>query len=158
MKKLFIDLEVCYKCRQCTAGCSYYYHPENKGYVRCLALASQEHVCRKCDDPPCVKGCPQEALEKRPDGMLNRYSMLCTSCKTCTIACPFGTIYPRIIDYKTTKCDYCLDRADDMTPPICTTTCPKNALKWIEVTEDESKDIYAVRGGQFFVQTVKWKK
>jgi Fe-S-cluster-containing dehydrogenase component len=158
MKKLFIDLEKCYKCKKCTAGCSYYYHPENKGYVRCLALAGQEHVCRRCDDPPCVKSCPQEALEKRPDTMLNRYSLLCTSCKTCTIACPFGVIYPEIVEYKTTMCDYCFDRADDSTPPECVATCPEKALQWIEVAEDAAKEIYAVRNGQFFVHTIKWKK
>ncbi|MBN1823276.1 MAG: 4Fe-4S binding protein [Endomicrobiales bacterium] len=159
MKKLFIDIEKCYQCKECTAECSYYYHPQKKqGYVRCLALAAQEHVCRRCDDPPCVKGCPQEALEKRPDGMLDRHSMRCTSCKTCTIACPFGVIYPEIVEYKTTMCDYCTDRADDTVPPVCTVTCPMGALKWIEVEENPAKDIYAVRDGKYYVRVIKWKK
>lgn len=158
MKKLFIDLEKCYTCKECKAGCSYYYHPGNEGYVRCLALAGQEHVCRRCDAPPCVKSCPQEALEKRADNMLNRYAFRCTSCKTCTVACPFGVIYPQIVEYKTTMCDYCMGRSDDHTPPECVATCPEKALDWIEVEENPEKDIYAVRGGQFFVHTVKWKR
>jgi Fe-S-cluster-containing dehydrogenase component len=158
MKKLFIDLEKCYRCHSCTAQCSYYYHPTKDGYVRCLALAAQEHVCRRCEEPPCVVSCPQNALEKRPDGMLNRYSLRCSSCKTCTVACPFGVIYPQLVEYKTTMCDYCFDRADDRTPPLCVTTCPEGALQWVDRDADPENDIHAVRSGQFLVHTVKWKK
>ena len=158
MKKLFIDLEKCYKCGKCEAKCSYYYHPENDGYVRLLALAAQEHVCRRCDNAPCVTSCPWEALEKREDGILDRYSMRCTSCKSCSVACPFGVIYPELVGYKTSQCDYCFDRSDEDTPPLCVTTCDQKAIEWREVEEDASKEIYAVRGGKYFVHTVKWKK
>jgi len=158
MKKLFLDLEKCYKCKECTAKCSYYYHPGNKGCLRCLALAVQEHVCRRCEEPPCVNACPQKALEKRPDGMLNRYSMRCTSCRNCTIACPFGVIHPLIVEYKTTMCDYSKGRTSDEKPPVCVGTCPHGAVQFIEVEENPEKDIYAVRGGKFFVHVVKWQK
>lgn len=159
MKKMLIDLEKCYKCRKCEAACDYYYHPDDEGYIRFFALAAQEHVCRRCDDPPCVKSCPQEALEQRPeDRRLERSSMRCTSCKTCTVACPFGVIYPQIVEYKTSMCDYCLDRATDEKPPVCTKGCPHGAIQYTEVAEDPANEIYAVRGGAFFVHTVKWQK
>lgn len=158
MKKLFIDIEICYKCNKCTAECSYYYHPENKGYVRCLALAAQEYVCRRCEQPPCVNACPMKALEKGIDGRLERYSMRCTSCKTCTIACPFGVIYPQLVEYKSSMCDYCAGRSNDNTAPVCVKTCPKNALQWVEMQENKDKDIYAVRNDKFLVHTIKWKK
>jgi Fe-S-cluster-containing dehydrogenase component len=159
MKKLLIDLEICYKCPKCTAGCDYYYHPNDEGYNRFLALAAQEHVCRRCDDPPCVKSCPQEALEQRPqDHRLERSSMRCTSCKTCTVACPFGVIYPQIVEYKTSMCDYCLDRAAEGSPPACASSCTRNAIQYVEVEEDPAKEIYAVRNGAFFVHTIKWQK
>ncbi|MFC1501306.1 4Fe-4S dicluster domain-containing protein [Elusimicrobiota bacterium] len=158
MKKLLIDLEKCYQCKQCSATCDYYFHPDNKGQIRCIALSVQEHVCRQCEDAPCIKSCTREALERRDDGMLNRYSMLCTSCKTCSAACPFGVIFPEIIDYKTSQCDLCFDRANDDNPPICVKTCEKNALQWVEVEENISKNIHSVRSGKFFVHTVKWQK
>jgi Fe-S-cluster-containing dehydrogenase component len=158
MKKLLIDLEKCYKCKKCSAECSYYYHPQNEGYIRCIALAVQEHVCRRCDEPPCVNACPQEALEKKPDGMLTRYAMRCTSCKTCTVACPFGVIAPEIVEYKNMMCDYCTVRSSDAIPPRCVTTCPEQALQWQEGEPDPAKEIYAVRNGQFLVRAVKWKK
>jgi Fe-S-cluster-containing dehydrogenase component len=158
MKRLLIDLEKCYRCRACTARCSYFYHPANEGYVRCIALAVQEHVCRRCEEPPCVNGCPQKALEKRPDGMLNRYALRCTSCKTCTIACPFGVLFPQLVDYKTSMCDLCAGRADDATAPLCVTSCPQQALQWVEGGADAANDIHEVRGGKFLVHAVKWKK
>jgi Fe-S-cluster-containing dehydrogenase component len=158
MKKLLIDLEKCYKCSKCTAKCSYYRGTRGPGILRCIALANQEHVCRRCDESPCVLACPRKALEKRPDGMLERYSMRCTSCKTCTIACPFGVIHPQIVEYKGAMCDLCEGRANDTTPPACVLSCDKGALQWTEVEEAPDKDIYAVRKGKFFVQTKKWKK
>jgi Fe-S-cluster-containing dehydrogenase component len=157
-KKLLIDLEKCYKCKRCEAKCSYYYHPGNKGFVRCLALATQEHVCRQCEESPCVKACPQKALEKRADGMLNRYSLRCTSCKTCTVACPFGVITPEVVDYTTSSCDLCVGRCDDEHPPKCALTCPHGAVQWVDVQEDAAKDIHAIRKGKYFVRTTKWKK
>ena len=157
MKKLFIDLEKCYKCKKCDAKCSYYYHPENEGQARRLALAAQEHVCRRCDNAPCIISCPWEALAKREDGLLE--GILCAVlCRLCTAACPFGVIYPEIVEYKTSQCDYCFGRSDDNTPPLCVSTCKEKALQWIEAQEDPEKDIYAVRGGKYYVYTVKWKK
>jgi Fe-S-cluster-containing dehydrogenase component len=158
MKKLLIDLEKCYKCPKCEAKCSYHYHPGNEGYIRCIALGIQEHVCRRCEEPPCVNSCPREALKKREDGMIDRYSMRCISCKNCTIACPFGVIIPEIVEYKTSACDLSSDRSDDNTPPVCVDSCPQKAIEWVEVSEDPSKNIYAVRGGRYFVRAIKWQK
>lgn len=158
MKKLLIDVEKCYQCRVCTAGCDYYYHPGNKGYVRCLALAAQEHVCRQCEEKPCVAACPREALEPDARGFLNRYSLRCSSCKSCTVACPFGVIYPQIVEYATTMCDYCADRCDDDHTPVCANTCPCGAIRWEDVREDPSASIYAVRNGAYYVHVRKWKK
>ncbi len=158
MKKLVIDIDVCYQCTDCVADCDYFYHPHNKGYVRCMALAAQEHVCRRCEDSPCVSACPREALEKDANGRLNRSSLRCTSCKSCTVACPFGVIYPRIVEYSSTMCDYCADRCTDEQTPVCVKSCTQGALQWREVSEDPSANIYAVRDGAFYVRTIKWKK
>lgn len=157
-KKLIVNIDTCYACGRCSATCDYYYHPRNEGYVRCLALGVQEHVCRRCENPPCVAACPREALEKDAGGMLHRSSLRCTSCKSCTVACPFGVISPQIVEYATSMCDYCADRCDDAHVPVCVSTCPHGALSWQEAVEDPAADTYAVRGGVYYVRTVKWKK
>jgi Fe-S-cluster-containing dehydrogenase component len=158
MKKILIDLEKCYNCdTKCTVKCSYHTNFGKDIFTRMVALGIQEHVCRRCDEPPCVNSCPQKALEKDAKGMLQRYSMRCTSCKTCTVACPFGVIIPEIVEYKTVGCDYCEGRCNDSTPPLCVKECHNHAFQWVEVNEDSAKDIYAVRDGKFFVHTVRWR-
>ena len=122
MKRLFIDLEICYKCKECKADCSYFYHPENKGAVNLIEMASKMFICRKCEEAPCVNACPNEALEKKEDGTLMRHNMLCTGCQTCTLACPFGVAYPEIVPYKESHCDYCVGRTNGK-PPLCVETC-----------------------------------
>jgi len=156
MKRLFIDLEVCYKCKECTAECSYYFHPKNDGVSAILERASKLLVCRKCESAPCVQGCEFDALEKQPDGTLTRYNMRCTGCQTCSIACPFGVIYPQIVPYITSQCDYCIERSNDNKPPLCVSTCPLGAIKYIEIEESADKDIYLV-GEHLAVHSIPWK-
>ncbi len=157
MKKLYVDLEICRKCKECTAECSYPYHPENKGAVSLLEIAMRIEVCRKCEEAPCVTACPKEALEKQPDGNLKRYSMRCIGCNTCALACPFGAIYPEIIPYLTSQCDYCSGRLEDGEEPLCVKTCPEGAIKFIEVDESEDKNIRFV-GDNLAVHAIPWKK
>ncbi len=157
MKKLLVNLEICYSCEKCEAGCSYYYHqPENNGIERSLAKACQYLVCRRCTEPFCVTSCPNKALEKNNSGILERHLMLCTSCKSCAVACPFGVIYGDILPYKSTGCDWCEGRANGE-PPLCVKTCPKNALEYREVKEDPLKNTYVIN--EFLaVKTVVWEK
>jgi len=154
MKRLFIDLEICYKCKECSATCSYFFHPENKGVVSLLELASRAQICRNCEAAPCVTSCPWEALEKQDDGTLKRYTMRCTSCKSCTMACPFGVIYPALVPYLLSACDFCLGGEKE---PECVKGCPEGAVKFTEVEESKEKDIYFI-GEHLAVHAVHWVK
>ncbi|MFN3966900.1 MAG: 4Fe-4S dicluster domain-containing protein [Endomicrobiia bacterium] len=168
MKKLLLDIEKCYKClsknKKCTAKCSYFYHQsdilkvpiENNGIEKLLAYAAQYIICRRCEEKFCVTACPNDALEKNDKGILQRYSMRCTSCKTCSVACPFGTIYPEILPYKTSKCDFCLGRTNGK-QPLCVETCPEKALEYIEVEESPEKNIYVIKD-RVAIHGLPWNK
>lgn len=157
MKKLFVDLEVCYKCKECKARCSYYYHqPDNNGIERSLAKACQYLVCRRCEEAFCIRSCPNKALERNASGILERHSLLCTSCKSCMLACPFGTIYEDILPFKTSGCDWCVGRANGK-PPLCVETCPEGALRYVEINEDPLNNIYVINEN-LAVKTVVWEK
>lgn len=157
MKKLFIDLEVCYKCKKCIAECSYYFHPNNDGVSTILERASHMLVCRQCEAAPCVVGCVFDALEKQEDGNLKRYSMRCTGCQTCSLACPFGVVYPQVVPYITSQCDYCVGACKEGEEPLCVKTCPEGAIKYIEVEESKKDDIYLI-GEHMAVHSIPWKK
>lgn len=155
-KKLFIDLEKCKGCQYCRASCSYPYHPKNIGITSLLERVNFLLVCRRCDDEPCVNSCPKDALEKQQDGVLKRYMMRCINCKSCSIACPFGTIFPELIPLIACSCDYCLGRAGEELP-LCVPTCPIGAVEYKEIEQDPSKDLYQV-ADNLVVHSVHWQK
>jgi Fe-S-cluster-containing hydrogenase component 2 len=154
--KLFIDLDICESCKECTAKCSYYYHPQNDGVISLREIATFSLVCRHCDQGTCILACPKDALERLDTGIVKRYNMRCISCKSCSFACPFGTIYPEIVPYISSICDYCQDRLDEI--PLCVRTCNKEeAIKFIEdVEEDKEKGIYKINENLYVHSTRFW--
>ncbi len=154
MKRLFVDLDICASCKECDAQCSYFYHPHNSGIDNVREFATFATVCRKCQEAPCVNSCYHDALEKQPDGILKRYNMRCTSCKSCTIACPFGVIFPEVIPFISSRCDYCIGLKEPKMPK-CATSCSHDAISLRDVKEDPEKNVYFV-GDSLAVRSKKW--
>jgi len=155
MKRLFIDLEICDRCPECVVKCSYFYHPQNNGITSLREYATFSLYCRQCEEAPCVSACYHNALEKQADGILKRYKMRCTSCKSCSIACPFGIIFPDFIPYLDSRCDYCIGLSKEL--PECIPSCPYKAIEVKKIEEDPEADIYFV-GRNLAVHSLKWNK
>ncbi|TRZ96261.1 4Fe-4S ferredoxin [bacterium] len=155
MKRLFIDLEICSRCAECKAVCDYFYHPQNSGVTSLREYATFATLCRHCEEAPCVNSCYHNALERASDGHLKRYNMRCTSCKSCTLACPFGVIFSDFIPYLDSHCDYCAGKTGKL--PKCITSCPEKAIEIKEAEEDLEKNIYFV-GDNLAVHTLRWSK
>jgi Fe-S-cluster-containing hydrogenase component 2 len=155
MKRLFVDLDICNNCKDCKVCCDYFYHPQNNGIASLREYATFAVICRHCEEAPCVNSCYHHALERAPDGHLKRYKMRCTSCKACTIACPFGIIFQDFIPYLDAKCDYCVGVSGEL--PKCVTSCPCNAIMIKEVEEDLVENIYFV-GEHLAVHSRKWSR
>ncbi len=155
MKRLFIDLDKCNKCEECKAACGYFYLKQGRGITNLREYATFALFCRRCEEAPCVRACYRDALEKQPDGVLKRYKMLCTSCKSCTVACPFGTILPDFIPYLDSKCDFCLGMQDKT--PACVAGCPEEAVEFREIEEDAENHIYLI-GDNLAVRSRKWSR
>lgn len=158
MKRLLVDLDVCSHCDECGMLCSYIQHPANNGITNLRELAHFAIVCRRCDDAPCVASCPWEALEMQPFNMLKRYMMRCTSCKSCSRACPFGVIYPETIPFVTSRCDYCLGRLKENELPICLESCTHGGIKYGEFEEDKEKGIFKVSEYLMIKTNYKWER
>ena len=157
-KRLFIDLEVCRQCKECPVTCSYYYHPNNNGTLALREYATYAVICRQCEYANCVEACPQEALEKQPDGVLKRYNLRCVECGSCGIACPFGTILPELIPFFNSACDFCKDRKPAIDTPTCVTSCPEDAIDYKEIDPDDpAEDIYLI-GDNLAVRAVNFKE
>jgi Fe-S-cluster-containing dehydrogenase component len=158
MKQLLIDLDICSKCGECGMLCSYIQHPGNDGITNLTELAHFAVICRRCDDEPCVAACPWEALEKQGDRVLKRYAMRCTSCKSCSRACPFGAIYPETIPIIVSRCDYCVGRLGEGESPICLESCGHDGIKYGKFEEDKAQNIYRISDHLLVKTGYKWER
>jgi len=160
-ERLFVDLDICHsgECKECIIKCSYFYHPENNGILSVAELATYYLVCRRCEEPHCVNACPVEALEQQieKEKMLIRHNMRCISCKSCSHACPYGTIYPENVPYLIKNCDFCLDRREKPDEPLCVSTCPYGALSLKKVEEELSEHTYLV-GENLIIHSTHWER
>ena len=157
-KRLFIDLDICAsgECKECVIKCSYFYHPGDIGIISVAELATYALVCRRCEEAHCVNACPVEALEQDKDKLLIRHNMRCVSCKSCSHACPYGTIYPENVPLLIHNCDFCLDRREDKDEPLCIKSCPYGALSLKEGDIKPDENTFLV-GDNMIVHSTHWE-
>lgn len=85
-------------------------------------------VCRACEDPPCLKVCPTEALEVKTGGGVDLDFSKCIGCGHCQEACPLGAIFWDEEISKPMICIHC---------GYCAKFCPHGIL---ELEKEESQD------------------
>ena len=159
MKRLLVDLDVCSKCDECGMLCSYIQHPGNNGITTLREFGHFAIVCRRCDDAPCVASCPWEALELvKENNMIKRHMMRCTSCKSCSRACPFGVIYPETIPPVIARCDYCLGRLKAEESPVCLQSCGHGGIKYGEFEENKEEGIFKASEHLLIKTNYKWDR
>ena len=140
-KKILIDLNKCRECDTCQTDCAYNFHPGNKGVRSLLERAVFAYTCRKCQSAPCITTCPEQALYKNDQGIVQRAVNLCVACHTCVTACPFGTLMNEFFEPRKSICDYCeLDVGSEEL--VCIETCPKDALQIVDGGPDPQNHIY----------------
>ena len=149
---LVIDLALCDLCHTpghaCRVDCSHFDQagdPDGSCGAM-LALrekATFELVCRRCEHASCIVACPFDALERTDEGIIKRHNLRCVSCKSCAIACPFGTIYGQLLPFYNVSyeagCRSCLAGLDPQgeTAPACAGSCKEGAIEWRTVAEGE---------------------
>lgn len=161
LKKLLIDIPALLQSNQNfqSIECEYMFHRQNDGLFSLLEVAEFASYCRQCKDAFCVTACPKNALEHQENGTIKRYNMRCVGCKSCALACPFGTIFPEVINYISAKCDFCLKQLEknaDYTP-ACAKTAPPGTLQMTEIrNEDPENHIYFL-GDNIAVKNPNWR-
>lgn len=132
-KELILVEEKCTGCRLCELMCVIKKEGACGQSLARLRLIETEtlevydpRICRQCDEPECQESCPEEAIRRDPlTGALVLDQALCSGCRMCLEACPYGAIFWDDHREVALKCDLCGGE------PACIAACPKEALLFL---------------------------
>lgn len=150
-KAFYYNQNYCIGCRACQTVCMVFnsldvgmnwrqvedYEVEigGRSVDRHLSVA-----CHHCQDPACVKACPQGAYTKRKkDGLVVQDHGKCVGCGKCIAACPYKAPKMNPSSKKVEKCDGCVALVDQGRVPECVRGCPVQVLKWDDLRALEAK-------------------
>ena len=111
------------------------------GLKTILELATFRFTCRKCEDAPCIGVCPADALEKDENGVIERYTNLCVSCKSCVTICPFGTMMTHFFKHHRNR-DLFYDLKDKNELEKFIRACPEGTVSLVDSNEKPDEHIH----------------
>jgi Fe-S-cluster-containing dehydrogenase component/formate-dependent nitrite reductase membrane component NrfD len=130
-----IDLRKCIGCHACTIACKAE-HDIPVGVNRCWVKTVEKGtfpetrrfffpvLCNQCDEAPCAKICPTNALFKRRDGIVDLHGDSCIGCRACMVACPYDQLFIDPNTHTAEKCNFCANRVENDLLPACVSVCP----------------------------------
>lgn len=142
----YFDQSRCIGCYTCSVACKDWHDiaagPVNwrqvklieKGKFPNLFIAYLSIACNHCENPPCIRVCPADAILKRKsDGIVIVDQEKCIGSKECGMlclkACPWDCPqFNSEENAKMQKCDFCVERLEQGQNPICVEACPMYAL------------------------------
>ena len=152
-KRLYIDLPKLrkLKAREIEA----IDRPEIRGGFKTLReLATFRFTCRRCKNAPCINACPSDALEKDESGVVQRSVNLCIRCKSCIVACPFGTMMNDLFQTRTGGYRY-FDISSEAEMEDFARHYPKEVIRVIENGEEDSENMHALND-RVLVKDLAW--
>lgn len=101
---MVIDLQRCVGCSACSIACRnennvpdgiYWSHKitETSGKFPNVRFHYIPTLCNHCENAPCVRGCPTQAMHKLDNGITMHDPKRCIGCRYCMFNCPYGVIY-----------------------------------------------------------------
>lgn len=149
-KEFFIDLDECTGCNLCIIACKDEHvgsehlpwtksQPDSghfwmnlktfeRGQVPKVKVTYLPLLCQHCDNAPCMKVCPEDAIYKGRNGLVQIDQKKCTGCGLCQEACPYDVIYMNEEQNVAQKCTGCAHLVELGEEPRCADICPRDAI------------------------------
>ncbi len=149
--KLIVDTSKCIGCHSCEVACKQEFNfPAGPMPIRVVKIGPKklrgelrtQYVpvfCRHCENAPCIKACPDEALHKRADGLVIVDHDKCTGCQMCIDVCPINAPQYNPETKKVELCNLCAQRIDKGEQPLCVLVCPARCMYFGETGEVNKK-------------------
>ena len=145
-----IDLRKCIGCHACTIACKAEHEIPigvNRNWVKTVEKGTFPNtqrfffpvLCNQCDDAPCSKICPTNALFKRPDGIVDLYGDSCIGCRACMVACPYDQLFIDPNTHTAEKCNFCANRVENDLLPACVSVCPTECRMFGDLDDPTSE-------------------
>ncbi|MFC1868174.1 4Fe-4S dicluster domain-containing protein [Thermodesulfobacteriota bacterium] len=166
---ILLDLNRCTGCMTCVLACKQenftgpgvwwnkVFDLEDRASESILYF---RHACMHCENPPCAKACPENAIYKRPDGIVLIDQEKCKGHGECIEACPYGVIDMNPDqDYfpgqklpfeegpdshrshthgKASTCTLCVHRIEQGREPACVAGCPSKVMIFGDLNDPDS--------------------
>ena len=141
-EKKFIgaDFEKCTGCRVCELVCALenekVFDPKLSRIkvLRLHQLVNMPVSCKLCEDAPCVRSCPRDALARSEEkGIIMVDNAKCDLCGWCLESCKHGAIFLNQDKKTVMVCNLCEGI------PQCIEWCPENALSLMTQKEFDQK-------------------
>jgi len=145
---IVVDANLCTGCETCESVCSFVhdseFNPINTRIhrIRIEPILNVALACQKCDEAPCIKSCPEHALDKDDEGSIVVDEDKCNGCGFCVRACDFGVMSLHLATMKALTCDLCegmkeefIDAEVGKKEPQCIAVCPKEAISLKNVVQ-----------------------
>ena len=158
-----IDLRKCIGCHACTIACKAE-HQIPVGSHRCWVKTVEKGtfpdtrrfffpvLCNQCEEAPCVRICPTNALFKRRDGIVDLNAASCIGCRACMEACPYDQLFIDPNTHTAEKCNFCANRVENKLLPACVSVCPTECRIFGDLDDPMSEVAQIVQREAFMVR------
>jgi Fe-S-cluster-containing dehydrogenase component/formate-dependent nitrite reductase membrane component NrfD len=158
-----IDLRKCIGCHACTIACKAE-HQIPIGVNRCWVKTVEKGtfpdtrrfffpvLCNQCDEAPCARICPTNALYRRRDGIVDLHGDSCIGCRACMEACPYDQLFIDPGTHTAEKCNFCANRVENSLQPACVSVCPTECRIFGDLEDPTSEVARIVQREAFMVR------
>src|SRR5438132_5133283 len=145
-----IDLRKCIGYHACTIACKAE-HEIPIGVNRCWVKTVEKGsfpdtrrfffpvLCNQCDEAPCARICPTNALFRRNDGIVDLNGDACIGCRACMVACPYDQLFIDPNTRTAEKCNFCANRVENRLEPACVSVCPTECRIFGDIEDPTSE-------------------
>ncbi len=162
------DYKLCINCHACEVACK----EENgidlgaenhrlwidedfdaeKDFFNLSQVTFIQQQCQECQDAPCIKACPNEAIYTDENGIVRLHKEKCDLTLTCMNACPYGARYIDKTNHITDKCIFCADTrlVRGETTTACQITCPAKVRIFGDLDDAKSEISQTLKKREYF--------
>ena len=96
--------------------------------------------CMHCEDAPCIKAARDEAVYRRPDGIVVIDPVKSAGQKQLVKSCPYNAIFWNEEKDLPQKCTFCVHRLEEGEIPRCVQSCPTECIHFGNM-DDPASDV-----------------